>query len=118
MLHQGVGGFDGGSIYALDQAWWGAGLERGLLEHSHSFARADLRARMGADDDGVAGFERDQSFVDGRGGGIGGGQNGGHDAHGNGNLYESLIGDLAKDTDGFQTSHGARQNVRGQEVLG
>src|ERR1017187_5292516 len=72
---------------------------------------------MRADDDGVAGLERDQYLVDGGGRGIGGGQDGRHNAHRSADLDDLFFGDLADDADGFHAAHAAREPVGGKQVL-
>ena len=56
-------------------------------------------------------------LVDGRGGGIGGGQDGRHHAHRHADFDDFLFGNFAQDADGFHAAHAARKPVAVQQVL-
>ena len=102
MPHERVGGFERGVIsYALDDALGSAGFHRRLVQNGRCRARALVRARMRAEHDGVPRFERNQCLVNGRGGGIGGRQDGRHHAHGNADLHHLFFRQLAQNADVF-----------------
>ena len=81
VVHQRLGGGDGGSVDPLDAVFRSAGGHRGLQQHFSRFHRAFLRAGMEAEDNGIAGLGADQGFEHGGGGGIGDGRHAGDDAH-------------------------------------
>ena len=117
MPHERVGGFERGVIDALDDALGSAGFHRRLVQNRRGGAGALVRARMRAEHNGVPRFERNQDLVNGRGGGIGGGQDGRHHAHGNADLHHLFFRQLAQNADGFHAAHAPRQPVGAQQIL-
>ena len=115
--HQGAGGFERGVIDALDDAFGRARFHRRLVQNSRCVAGALVRARMRAENDGVARFERNERLVNRRGSGIGSGQNGRHHSHGNAHLHHFFFRQLAQYADRLHAPHAPRQPVRAQDVL-
>ena len=73
---------------------------------------------MGAEDDGVLRFERDERLVDGGGGGIRRRNHGGDDADWRGDFDDSLFAVFADYADGAQVANGARDVNRGEAIFG
>src|SRR5471030_3495806 len=103
------------SMVALFTHWimsGGAPASSAAWYNGRGLARALVRARMRADDDGVAGFQRNQDLVNCRGGRIGSGQNSRHHAYRHGDFDQLLLRQFADDPDGLHAPHAARQPVR------
>ena len=88
--HQGVGQLQVGNVDPADQALGSASLHSGLQNDFRSRDGALLGTGMGADDDAVAGLQRDQSLKDGGGSGVGGGDNSTDHADGLSDLLDAV----------------------------
>ena len=89
LFHKQVGHFEGRDVNPADDAFGRASFDR---RFQHDFRRLDgalFGSRMGADDDAVSGFQRDERLEDGGGSGVGGGDDRADDAHGLGNLLDA-----------------------------
>ena len=73
---------------------------------------------MRAEHDGITRFERDKAFVNRRGRGIGGGQDGRHHSHRDPDLSDLLVRQLAQNADRFHPAHTAGQQVGAEQILG
>ncbi len=72
---------------------------------------------MGGENDGVAGLQGDEGLEDGGRGGVGGGNNGGDEAHGLGNLLEAESLILLDDAAGLHILVGVVDVLGGVVVL-
>ena len=73
---------------------------------------------MRTENDGVSRFKGDDRFVDGRRGGIGGGEDRGDDADADSDLDDFLFRDFTQDTDRSHSADCAGKQVSGEEVFG
>ena len=85
-MHELVGELQRGDVNPRDDALGQTGLLRGLAHDAGGLDGALLGARVRADDDGVSRLEADQRLEDCRRCGVGGGDDGGDDAKGLGDL--------------------------------
>ena len=117
MAHQLVGRFDCRGSDTGNQPLGRAHLLRGVRQQRGRFAGTAAGARMRAEDDRIAGFERDQGFVDRRGRRIGRGQHCRDDADGLADLDNSVLRAFAKHADRAHPAHALRQQIGGEHVL-
>ena len=89
LLHEGVGHLEGGDVDPSDDAFGRARFDSRFQHDPGSLDGALFRSGVGADDDSVAGLQRDERLEDGGGSGVGGRDDRAHDAHGLGDLLDA-----------------------------
>ena len=89
LLHEGVGELDGGCVDPVDDALGAARGLGGVANDACGLRGALLGARVRGDNDGIPRLEANQRLEDGRRRGVGGGDDGSHNAEGLGDLLHA-----------------------------
>ena len=116
-LHDQIAQLQRGSVNPADDALGRACFHSGFQDDLCGFNGALLCPGMGADDHAVAGLQGDQSLENGSGSGVGGGNDGGDDTDGLGDLLDAESSILLNDTTGFGVLIGVIDILGGIVVL-
>ena len=117
-LHQHVGDIHGGNGDPADDMLGQARLDGGVPHDLRGGDGAVHRMGMRREDDGVAGLQRQHDFINGSGGRVGSGGNGGDDTLRGCNLFHAIGLVFGNDTAGLLIAHVVPDMLRGILILG
>ena len=117
-LHQHVGDLHGGNGDPADDMLGQARLDGGVPHDLRGGDGAVHRMGMRREDDGVAGLQRQHDFINGSGGRVGSGGNGGDDTLRGCNLFHAIGLVFGNDTAGLLIAHVVPDMLRGILILG
>ena len=117
-LHQHVGDLQGGNGDPADDMLGQARLDGGVPHDLRGGDGAVHRVGMGGENDGVAGLQRQHDFINGSGGRVGSGGNGGDDTLRGCNLFHAIGLVFGNDTAGLLIAHVVPDMLRGILILG